>query len=79
MLAASLLPRVFDLVGNLVVAGQHHARLDFDQRAGHFEEVADGVDVDFLENGQVFKKLLRDRRERDFGHVKLELAHEVQQ
>ena len=64
---------------DLVLAGQHHPRLDFDQRAGHVEKIADRVDVDLLQHGQVFEKLVGDGGDRNVRRVELVLAHEVQQ
>ena len=63
--ADQLLPRVFQLVRDFLLAGQHHPRLDLDQRAGHVEKVADGVDVDLLQHGDVFEELVGDRRDRN--------------
>ena len=55
-----LLARVVQLVGHFLLAGAHHAGLHLDQQAGHVEEIANRVDVDLLQNGQVIEVLLRD-------------------
>ena len=77
--ADQFLPRVFQLLLDFLFARQHHPRLDLDQRAGHVEKIAHRVDVDLLQHGDVFEKLVGDRRDRNVRHVELVLAHQIQQ
>ena len=72
-------PRVFQRIFDLFAARQHHPRLDLDQRAGDIEKIANGIHVELLKHGQVFEKLVGDRRDRDFDDLDLVLAHQVEQ
>ena len=74
-LLAGILKRFFDFVR----AGKNLLRFDFDERARHGEEIADGIDVQLLEHRQVFQVLLGDRGDRDIDNLNLMLAHQVQE
>ena len=64
---------------DLLLAGQHRPRFHLDEQAGHVEKIADRIDVDLLQNGDVFEELLGDGRDSDVDDIQLVLAHEVEQ
>ena len=72
-------PRVVQRILDLLAPRQHHPRLDFDQRTGHFEKIADGVDIELLKDRQILEKLIGDRRDRDFGDLDFVLSHQIEQ
>ena len=64
---------------DLFLAGKRCPRLHFDQQAGHVEKVADGIDIDLFDDGDVFQELLGDRRDLDVDDIQLVLADQVQE
>ena len=77
--ADELLPRVFQFAFHFVASRQHLLRLDLDQQAGHGQEIAHGVDVQLLDQRQIFEILVGDRRDGNVGDLDLVLAHQVEQ
>ena len=74
-----VVPRVVERLFDLIAVREHQTRLDFDQRAGDFQEIAHRVDVDLLEHRQIIEELCRDLGDRYLDHLHLVLAHQVQQ
>ena len=77
--AHQLLTRVFQLLLHLVAPRQHLLRFDLDQQAGHPQKIAHGVDVQFLDQRQVFEILIGNRRNGNIGDLDLVLTHQIEQ
>ncbi len=60
---------VFDFLGVFFDLWQRHPGLDFNQQAGHFDEVAYGIDVHLLQDVQVLEVLVCDQSDGNIQHI----------
>ncbi len=77
--AHQLLTGVLQLIFDFILAWQHHARLDLDQRAGHFQKIADRIDVELFQHSDVTEVLLGDYRNGEVRDVQLMLTDQIEQ